>query len=163
MSQFNGLDPEGILWIRTLLRNLAAEGRTVFVSSHLMSEMALTADRLIIIGKGHLLADASTADIVAGSSRSYVLVRTPEPRQLGKLLRDAGATIISAPDDEALRVTGLTCADIGELALRNNVAIHELTPIDASLESAYLDLTRDHVDFHVAATINNASKSGTEI
>ncbi len=144
----NGLDPEGILWIRTLLRRLAAEGRTVFVSSHLMSEMALTADHLIVIGQGRLLADASTADIIAASSVNYVLVRSPEASRLAQTLRLAGATATAEPDVSGLRVTGLDCATIGDLAARAGIAVHELTPRDASLEAAYMELTRDHVDFH---------------
>jgi ABC-2 type transport system ATP-binding protein len=150
----NGLDPEGILWIRTLLRGLAAEGRTVFVSSHLMSEMALTADRLIVIGQGKLLADASTTDIISASSRNYVLVRAPDPTTLTRLLRQAGATVTASLDDPdtgyepGLRVTGMDHAVIGDLAARHGIAVHELTPRGASLETAYLELTRDHVDFH---------------
>ncbi|MEO8889869.1 MAG: ATP-binding cassette domain-containing protein [Jatrophihabitantaceae bacterium] len=144
----NGLDPEGILWIRTLLRALAAEGRTVFVSSHLMSEMALTADHLIVIGQGCLLADASTADIIAASSVNYVLVRSPEASGLADVLRRAGANATAEPDGSGLRVTGAECATIGDLAARAGIAIHELTPHHASLEAAYMELTRDHIDFH---------------
>ena len=170
----NGLDPEGIRWIRTLLRGLAAEGRTVFVSSHLMSEMALTADHLIVIGQGRLLADASTADIIAGSARNYVLVRSPEPARLGDLLRHAGAGVAAGNADGAtsntdgattntdgattntdgatsngsvLRVTGVGCSTIGDIATRAGIPIHELTPHNASLEAVYLDLTHEHVDF----------------
>ena len=106
----NGLDPEGIRWIRTLLRGLAAEGRTVFVSSHLMSEMALTADHVIVVGRGRLIADASVADIVAQSARSHVLVRTPDPARLDALLRTAGATVRPG-EDGGIEVSGLDCAD----------------------------------------------------
>ncbi|MEP7178657.1 MAG: ATP-binding cassette domain-containing protein [Pseudonocardiales bacterium] len=155
----NGLDPEGILWIRTLLRSLAAEGRAVFVSSHLMSEMALTADRLIVIGQGKLLADASTADVIASGSTGYIQVRTRDPHQLAGLLRAAGATVTDAPnsadgepltDNEAggLRVTGLDPDAIGDLAAEHRISILELTPHHASLEAAYMELTRDHADFH---------------
>jgi ABC-2 type transport system ATP-binding protein len=152
----NGLDPEGILRIRTLLRGLAAEGRTVFVSSHLMSEMALTADRLIVIGQGVLLADASTTDIISASSHNYVHLRSPDPSALTRLLREAGATVTLTPslDDPdsvsegGLRVTGMDPAEIGDLAARHRIAVHELTPRSASLEAAYLELTRDYVDFH---------------
>jgi ABC-2 type transport system ATP-binding protein len=150
----NGLDPEGIRWIRTLLRGLAAEGRTVFVSSHLMSEMALTADHLIVIGQGRLLADASTADVIAGNSHSYVLVQSPDATGLAALLRQAGATVAPATDQPAgaagrggLRVTGLDVTAIGDIAARHGVALHGLTPHRASLESAYLQLTRDQLDF----------------
>ncbi|HEV7195764.1 MAG TPA: ATP-binding cassette domain-containing protein [Pedococcus sp.] len=148
----NGLDPEGIHWIRTLLRTLAAEGRTVFVSSHLMSEMALTADHLIVIGQGRLLADASTTDVIAASSHNHVFVRTPDPTTLTAVLRHAGATVTSTDTDgrggePGLQVTGLDSGAIGDLAARHGIAVHELAHQDASLEDAYLQLTRDHVDF----------------
>jgi len=146
----NGLDPEGILWIRTLLRGLAAEGRTVFVSSHLMSEMALTADHLVVIGKGRLLADASTAEVIETNSHSYVLVRSPDHARLGDVLRQAGGTV-TAGDDE-LRVSGLSVDTIGDTAARHGIAIHGLTSQRASLEAAYMQLTRDHVDFHTNET-----------
>jgi ABC-2 type transport system ATP-binding protein len=156
----NGLDPDGILWIRTLLRNLAAEGRTVFVSSHLMSEMALTADQLIVIGQGRLIADASTADVISRSSHNYVIVRSPELTRLGEVLSNAGATVQishAGPDNPdadhgtgELHVTGLDCGAIGDLAAPLRISIHELTPHQASLETAYMELTRDHIDFHSA-------------
>ena len=163
----NGLDPDGILWIRTLLRDLAAQGRTVFVSSHLMSEMALTADHLIVIAQGKLLADASTASVIAGSARSYVLVRSPGAGMLGDLLRESGASIDSNPaDGTALRVSGMNRDAIGDLAARHGIAIHELTPHTASLETAYMELTRDHIDFgtgqHPAsATMTGPGRSAT--
>lgn len=144
----NGLDPEGILWIRTLLRSLAAEGRTVFVSSHLMAEMALTADHLIVIGQGRLLADASTTELIAGSSRNYVLVRSREATRLAQLLDRACAEALIEADRSALRVTGMDCVEVGDLAAQAGIALHELTPLNASLEAAYMELTRDHVDFH---------------
>ncbi|MGH8889753.1 MAG: hypothetical protein ACRDV3_08330 [Acidothermaceae bacterium] len=147
----NGLDPEGILWIRTLLRGLATEGRTVFVSSHLMSEMALTADHLIVIGQGKLLADATTADIIAANAGSYVLVRTPQLAALSDILYRAGATVTPDPDqrttEPGLRVDGLDRATIGDLATRHGIAVHELTAHAASLEAAYMQLTRDYIDF----------------
>jgi ABC-2 type transport system ATP-binding protein len=162
----NGLDPEGILWIRTLLRGLAAEGRTVFVSSHLMSEMALTADHLIVIGQGRLLADASTADVIAGNSHGYVLVRTPNAAGLAELLHraGAGATVVTDQPDDAddrgdLQVTGLDVAAIGDIAARHGIAIHGLTPQMASLEAAYMHLTRGHLDFH---TDGGASRAVAE-
>ncbi len=155
----NGLDPEGIVWIRTLLRGLAAEGRTVFVSSHLMSEMALTADHLIVIAQGKLLADASTAEVIANNSRGYVLVRTPNPTGLTNLLRHAGADVtatIDGPDGttepDCLRVTDLDITAIGDIAAQHSIAIHGLTPHTASLEAAYMELTRDHLDFHTDRT-----------
>ncbi|HEY7048252.1 MAG TPA: ATP-binding cassette domain-containing protein [Jatrophihabitantaceae bacterium] len=155
----NGLDPEGILWIRTLLRSLAAEGRTVFVSSHLMSEMALTADHLIVVGQGRLIADASTGEIIARSSANNVLVRSPEAVRLGVLLVEAGAQVrpvdgaipggSTAGAGTVLHVSGLDCAAIGDLAARHGIAVHELTPQAASLEAAFMELTRDSVEFHV--------------
>jgi ABC-2 type transport system ATP-binding protein len=148
----NGLDPDGILWIRTLLRGLAAEGRTVFVSSHLMSEMALTADHLIVIGQGKLLADASTTDLIAGNSHSYVSIRTPNATELADLLRRAGANVAAqtdgADDRSSLQVSRLDTTAIGDIAAAHGIAIHGLTPHTASLETAYMELTRDHVDFH---------------
>jgi ABC-2 type transport system ATP-binding protein len=141
----NGLDPEGILWIRTLLRNLAREGRTVFVSSHLMSEMALTADHLVVIGRGRLIADTTTADLIGSSSQGYVLVRTPDADGLARVLRAAGATV--GLTDDGVRVTGASCAAVGELAAEHRVVLHELSPHAASLEEAFMELTRDSVDF----------------
>jgi ABC-2 type transport system ATP-binding protein len=151
----NGLDPEGILWIRTLLRSLAAEGRAVFVSSHLMSEMALTADHLIVIGQGKLLADASVTDVIAASSRGFVRVRSRDPVTLARALRGAGATVADyVPEpgvgdvaNHALDVVGLGTDEIGRLAADNGIAVLELTPHPASLEAAYMELTRDHADF----------------
>jgi ABC-2 type transport system ATP-binding protein len=142
----NGLDPEGILWVRTLLRHLAAEGRTVFVSSHLMSEMALTADHVVVIGRGRLIADRQVADLVNEGSHSYVRVRTPEPARLEPLLRSAGASVETGSDG-ALTVTGLAADAIGDLSAENGVRLHELTPLTASLEEAFMDLTRESVEF----------------
>lgn len=159
----NGLDPEGILWIRTLLRGLAAEGRTVFVSSHLMSEMALTADHLIVIGQGRLLADASTADVIAGNSHGYVLVRTPNVAGLAELLHRAGAGVTVVTDHPGdtvdrndLQVTGLDVAAIGDIAARHGIPVHGLTRQVASLEAAYMHLTRDHLDFHTDGAARRA-------
>ncbi len=142
----NGLDPEGILWIRTLLRRLAAEGRTVFVSSHLMSEMALTADHLIVIGQGRLIADAPTSEIIARSSTSYVLVRSPQAGSLAAALSASGAAVTA--DGTELRVTGLGCAAVGEIAAAHRLTLHELCTQNATLEAAYLELTNDSLDFH---------------
>jgi ABC-2 type transport system ATP-binding protein len=141
----NGLDPEGILWIRTLLRSLAAEGRTVFVSSHLMSEMALTADHLIVIGRGRLIADCSTADLVASSSQSYVHVKTPDVDKLIAALAVAGAEVTE--HDQSLRVAGVDSATVGEVAAREGVVLHELILRQPSLEAAFMELTRDTVEF----------------
>ena len=142
----NGLDPEGILWVRTLLRRLAAEGRTVFVSSHLMSEMALTADHLVVVGRGRLIADASTSEIIARSSINSVLVRSPDAARLAELLSSATVDI-SRDDDGALHVKGVDAAAIGDLAARHAIALHELSPQRASLEAAFIKLTHDSVDF----------------
>jgi len=142
----NGLDPEGIVWIRTLLRSLAAEGRTVFVSSHLMSEMALTADHLIVVGKGRLIADASTAEVIAGSSLNSVLVRSPQIAQLYGLLSAQGASVTEEADG-ALRVTGAEPAEIGDIAAAASIALHELSPQQASLEAAFMELTHDSVAY----------------
>jgi ABC-2 type transport system ATP-binding protein len=148
----NGLDPEGILWIRTLLRSLATQGRTVFVSSHLMSEMALTADHLIVIGRGRLIADSSTADLIAHSSQGYVHVRTPDVSGLATRLRAAGALVDTEGD--TMRVTGLESAAVGELAALDHVVLHELTPRAASLEEAFMELTRDSVDFRTDTAVS---------
>jgi ABC-2 type transport system ATP-binding protein len=142
----NGLDPEGILWIRTLLRALAAEGRTVFVSSHLMSEMALTATHLIVIGQGHLIADASVAELTAASGGSVVRVRTDEAPRLRDLLGADGVSVTSTERD-LLTVTGLSSAEIGKVAAQAGIALVELIPQQASLEEAFMELTRDAVEF----------------
>ncbi len=142
----NGLDPEGILWVRTLLRHLAGEGRTIFVSSHLMSEMALTADHVVVIGRGRLIADRPVAELVAGSSRRFVKVRTPQPEVLTPVVVGAGATVAPGTDG-SLTVTGLSAEAIGDLAGEHGVRLHELTPLQASLEEAFMDLTRDSLEF----------------
>ncbi|MER7516272.1 ATP-binding cassette domain-containing protein [Streptomyces sp. NPDC126499] len=147
----NGLDPEGILWVRNLMKKLAAEGRTVFVSSHLMSEMALTADHLIVIGRGQLLADMSVKDFISANSADFARVRTPqtEPQQREKLtavLTEAGAGVLSEPDG-ALRVTGLPLPRISDLAHEADVRLWELSPHQASLEEAYMRMTQGAVDY----------------
>jgi ABC-2 type transport system ATP-binding protein len=142
----NGLDPEGILWIRTLLQKLAAEGRTVFVSSHLMSEMALTATHLIVVGQGKLIADASVADLLAGSGRSVVKVRTDDASRLRDLIAADGVSVTSTERD-LLTVSGLTSGEIGRVAAQAGIALVELTPQQASLEEAFMELTRDSVEF----------------
>jgi ABC-2 type transport system ATP-binding protein len=142
----NGLDPEGIHWIRNLLKKLAAEGRTVFVSSHLMSEMALTAEHLIVIGRGKLIADTSVADFVAGASKKLVHVRTPQPGALREILAGLGATVIDAKAG-ALDVTGLTPEQIGDAAAAQSIPLHELRPHQASLEEAFMDLTRGEIEY----------------
>ncbi|MER8045794.1 ABC transporter ATP-binding protein [Streptomyces sp. NPDC094032] len=147
----NGLDPEGILWVRNLMKKLAAEGRTVFVSSHLMSEMALTADHLIVIGRGQLLADMSVTDFISANSADFARVRTPgtEPQQREKLttvLTEAGGQVMSEPDG-ALRVTGLALPRISDLAHGADVRLWELSPHQASLEEAYMRMTQGAVDY----------------
>ncbi|MEU5051916.1 ATP-binding cassette domain-containing protein [Streptomyces sp. NPDC021096] len=142
----NGLDPEGILWIRGLMKNLAAEGRTVFVSSHLMSEMALTAEHLIVIGQGRLLADTSVEDFIARNSRSYILVRTPEPERMRDLLAAEGIQVDDGPDG-ALEAVGTTLETVGGLAAKNQVTVYEISPRSASLEEAFMQLTADSVDY----------------
>jgi ABC-2 type transport system ATP-binding protein len=142
----NGLDPEGIAWIRGLLKSLAAEGRTVFVSSHLMSEMALTADHLIVIGRGRLVADAAVTEFVRQSSRRDVAVRSAREADLAGLLAAQGASVTAQPEG-GLAVTGLEAAAIGEVAREHGIALHELTPRHASLEEAFMELTRDSVDY----------------
>jgi ABC-2 type transport system ATP-binding protein len=148
----NGLDPEGIRWIRGLLKGLAAEGRTVFVSSHLMSEMALTAERLVVIGRGKLIADTTVSDFTAQASSNLVLVRSPAVARLRELVVAAGGSLAPAPngvaaEEDLIHVAGLTSAAIGDLAAAQSVALHELTPISASLEEAFMELTRDSVEF----------------
>ena len=141
----NGLDPEGIRWVRTFMRHLAAEGRTVLVSSHLMSEMAQTADHLVVIGKGKLIADSSTQEFIERSSERSVLVRTPDAR-LGDLIIARGGQVTAEPDG-ALGVTGMDAAGIGELAASASIVLHELTPRLASLEEAFMELTADSVEY----------------
>ena len=145
----NGLDPEGILWVRHLLRGLAAEGRTVFVSSHLMSEMALTADHLIVIGRGRKIADMSTEEFIRQASGGLVLVRTPQAAELDVLLSGPDVTVTAAGPG-LLEVRGLTAVQIGEAAAANQLVLHELTPQQASLEEAFMTLTRDDVEFKAA-------------
>jgi ABC-2 type transport system ATP-binding protein len=144
----NGLDPEGILWIRTLLRNLAADGRTVFLSSHLMSEMAQTADHLVVIGRGRLIADTTVAEIVAEASKdAAVRVRTPDAGRLRELLGDVR---VEARERGVLEVHGRSSQEIGELAARDGLVLHELTPQTASLEEAFMRLTGESVEYHAA-------------
>jgi ABC-2 type transport system ATP-binding protein len=147
----NGLDPEGILWVRNLLRGLAAEGRTVFVSSHLMSEMALTADHLIVIGRGELIADTSVRNIIDGASHKLVRVRSPRLDDLAGVLSANGATFVAV--DGTFEVTNLTAQEIGDAAAAAGIALHELTPMQASLEEAFMDMTRDAVEFHARSGV----------
>lgn len=142
----NGLDPEGVLWVRTLTRQLAAEGRTVFLSSHLMSEMAQTADHVIVLGRGRVLADSPIRDILTGAKRHAVRVRTPQWPELAALLSSPDIAFVASSDGSA-EVTGLDAAQLGELAAHHGIVLHELTPLGASLEEAYLDLTHDEVEY----------------
>jgi ABC-2 type transport system ATP-binding protein len=142
----NGLDPEGIHWMRNLLKQLAAEGRTVFVSSHMMSEMALTADHLIVIGRGRLIADTSVADFVRRASKNIVRVRSPQADALRELV--VGPDVeVAAIEPGVLEITGLTAEQVGDAAAGNSVTLHELTPLQASLEEAFMELTRDDLEF----------------
>ncbi|MCC9709704.1 ATP-binding cassette domain-containing protein [Streptomyces sp. MNU76] len=143
----NGLDPEGIHWIRNLMKSLAAQGRTVFVSSHLMSEMALTADHLVVIGQGRLLADTSMALFIQQNSRSYVRIRTPQREQLLDALHTVGVMVVQTGDG-ALEVDGGKSEQIGELAGRHGIVLHELSPQQASLEEAFMRLTAESVEYH---------------
>jgi ABC-2 type transport system ATP-binding protein len=142
----NGLDPEGILWIRNFMRALATEGRTVFVSSHLMSEMSQTADHLVVIGRGKLLADVSTKDFIQHSSKGSVRVRSPQTEELERLLKADG--IDAERVDGSLRLHGVTTDRVGDLAAANHLTIHELVEEMASLEAAFMEMTADSVDFH---------------
>jgi ABC-2 type transport system ATP-binding protein len=142
----NGLDPEGIHWIRNLLKSLAAEGRTVFVSSHLMSEMALTADHLIVIGRGRLIADASVDEVVRQASGGAVRVRSPEATRLRELLLDEHATVESL-EPGLLEVRGATAEHVGKLAFAHGLPVYELTPLHASLEEAFMELTQGDVEY----------------
>ncbi|NGN65930.1 ATP-binding cassette domain-containing protein [Streptomyces sp. A7024] len=141
----NGLDPEGIVWIRGLMRRMAAEGRAVLMSSHLMSEMALTADHLIVIGRGRLVADTGMKDFIEAHSVREVFVRTPRPAALRRLL--AAGTDVRADGADGLVVSGLEAAEVGALAAAAGIELHELTPRQPSLEQAFMDLTRDSVEY----------------
>jgi ABC-2 type transport system ATP-binding protein len=150
----NGLDPEGVLWIRTLLKSLASEGRTVFVSSHLMSEMALTAEHLVIIGRGHLLADTTVADFVRTSGAGTVRVVTPKATTLVRLLSGPGVDI-TTDTPGTLDIRGTDAEHIGRTAAAHGIPLFELTPKGASLEQAFMDLTHDAVEY--AANLDGAA------
>jgi ABC-2 type transport system ATP-binding protein len=155
----NGLDPEGILWIRNLMKALAAQGRTVFVSSHLMSEMENTADHLIVIGRGKLIADCTMAEFIARSSGSAVRVRTPSPDQLVMAIAAEGGSA-AADTEGTLLVQGMAADKVGDIAFENGIRLHELTTTRASLEEAYMEVTADSVEYHAgvpgqAATVGS--------
>ena len=152
----NGLDPEGILWIRNLMKALAAEGRTVFVSSHLMSEMENTAEHLIVIGKGRLIADCTMNEFIAQSSGAAVRVRTPSTDQLALVLTAKGGEA-TADGDRTLLVRGLTTDAIGDIAFEQGIRVHELSALRASLEEAFMELTADSVEYHAGVPDATAS------
>jgi ABC-2 type transport system ATP-binding protein len=156
----NGLDPEGIRWIRDLLRRLAAEGRTVFVSSHLMSEMALTAEHVIVIGRGRLMADMPMADLIAQASTNVVTVRSPQADELAGALAGPDVTVTRAGAG-LLEVSGLSASQIGDRARDLGIALHELTPHQASLEEAFMEMTRDEVEFHAGSGATDDTAAGT--
>jgi ABC-2 type transport system ATP-binding protein len=145
----NGLDPEGVLWIRNLLKTLAAQGRTVFLSSHLMSEMAITADRLLIIGRGRLIAQTTIEDLLKNGSGNFVRVRSPQSDALATLLEARGAAVVRQADN-TLRLASTTTEAVGEMARANGFTLQELSAHRASLEDRYLELTRDAADYHTA-------------
>jgi ABC-2 type transport system ATP-binding protein len=147
----NGLDPEGILWVRNLLKGLAAEGRTVFVSSHLMSEMSQTAEHLIVIGRGELIADVDEADFVAMASTNVVLVRSPQASELRDLLIGPDVSV-SSLEAGLLEVHGLSAEQIGDVAFEHQLRLHGLAVQEASLEEAFMEMTRDSVEFHAHTT-----------
>ncbi|HEX2132030.1 MAG TPA: ABC transporter ATP-binding protein [Actinophytocola sp.] len=151
----NGLDPEGILWIRRFMHRLAEEGRTVFVSSHLLSEMALTAQDLVVIGRGKLIAQCTTEEFVARAAENTVTVRSPQLAQLRAALGQQGATV--RDEAESLVVSGMDIADIGELAAAKGVVLHELSPQRGSLEEAFMQLTGDAVEYHAADSDDEAA------
>ncbi len=142
----NGLDPEGILWIRNLMRSLAAQGRTVFVSSHLMSEMALTAEHLVVVGRGRLIADVSVAEFIERAAHDSVLVRSPRAVELHDLLAGPGVAVLSV-ERGAFEVTGLSAERIGDRAAAAGITLHELTVRRPSLEEAFMELTKDAVEY----------------
>jgi ABC-2 type transport system ATP-binding protein len=147
----NGLDPEGILWIRNLMKALAAEGRTVFVSSHLMSEMEYTADHLIVIGRGKLIADCSMSEFIARSSGASVRVRTPSAADLIAAVTAQGATaVMSSEVKDAIEVRGMTAEAVGDIAYDKGLRLHELATVRASLEEAFMELTASSVEYHAA-------------
>jgi ABC-2 type transport system ATP-binding protein len=157
----NGLDPEGIRWVRHFLRGLAAEGRTVFVSSHLISEMSLTADRLVVIGRGRLIAETSVADFVNRSGGGAVKLITPDVPAFTSALAEAGANVTKG-DGNSLTVEGLTARQVGDLAHEDGLRVHELAPITASLEDAFMELTQEEVEYRPSAMTSGAAVGSEE-
>jgi ABC-2 type transport system ATP-binding protein len=156
----NGLDPEGVVWVRNLVKYLASEGRTVFLSSHLMSEMAVTADHLIVIGRGRIIADAPIGEIITGKGQSRARVRTDQPQELMRLLAGDGVSV-EVQDHELLEVKGLPPRQIARTALDNQIMVYELTPLQASLEEAYMELTKDEVEYHSLITAGATAPART--
>jgi ABC-2 type transport system ATP-binding protein len=150
----NGLDPEGVQWVRHLVRSLAAEGRTVLLSSHLMSEMAMTADHIIVLGRGRVIADAPVAAIIAAGTSSTVRVRSPQSDQLAALLAQPDVTISNVEQD-LLEIVGVSAAEIGDQAARSGIALHELTTVSASLEEAYMNLTQNDVEYRTGGSASH--------
>ncbi len=155
----NGLDPDGIRWVRNLLKGLAREGRTVFVSSHLMSEMALTADEVVIIGKGELISQITIEELLSKSTENFVRVRSPEAAKLKTALEHEGA-VVALEDDGSLSVRGANQVAIGELAAKIPVVLHELAPQSASLEEAFMELTEDSIEFHGSTSSGPTNATG---
>jgi ABC-2 type transport system ATP-binding protein len=153
----NGLDPEGVRWMRELLRSLAAQGRTVLLSSHLMSEMSLTADHLVVIGRGRLIADASVDEFVRLTARGDILVRSARDDELADLLSIRSATVAAEPAG-GLAVTGLDPREIGDIAVDRGIAIYELTRRNASLEEVFMEITGDHLDFRAVRDVMNTGR-----
>jgi len=151
----NGLDPQGVIWIRNLMKRLASEGKTIFVSSHLMNEMAVTADHLIVIGRGKLVADCTTDEFIDRSTEKSVLVRSPDAGRLGEAIAAEGGRVLSQGDG-LLDVAHLEAARIGELASANGMVLHELTPRRGSLEDAFMELTKESVEYETAPEEGNA-------
>ena len=152
----NGLDPEGIRWVRHFLRDRAAEGRTVFVSSHLITEMSLTAEHLVVIGRGSLIAQTTVKDFVARSKGATVRLVTPDADAFARALTRSGATVTPG-EDGALNIEGLTSAQIGDVATRDRLTVHELTPVMASLEDAFMELTQDAVEYRSSVMAESTS------
>jgi len=153
----NGLDPDGIRWVRDLMKTLAAEGRTVFLSSHLMSEMALTADHLVVIGRGRLIADVSVEEFIRRHSRNVVLVRSPQATELAALISSPDVSV-NAVEPGLLEVEGLSARQVGEQAALNNFVLYQLKSEQASLEEAFMSLTRDELEFHATTSIPDTEK-----
>ncbi|SDY82595.1 ABC-2 type transport system ATP-binding protein [Geodermatophilus africanus] len=154
----NGLDPEGVQWVRRLVRSLAEEGRTVFLSSHLMSEMAQTADQLLVIGRGRILAAGPVQQVIDSVSGAAVRVRSPHAADLAALVAADGA-VVSSPEPGVLELGGIDAARVGDIACAHGIALHELSPRSASLEEAYMSLTQDAVEYRSTATRSTAPPS----